>query len=69
MEVVDFETFQTNFAESGLESWNFSSRSVENNTGQLSGTATIYGEAFAVQLNFVKQDGNWRIVAYDFSPS
>lgn len=69
MEEVSFEDFQTTFAEFGLESWDLHSRSVENNTGLLSGTATIFGEAFSVQLNFVKQDGDWRVIAYNFDPS
>lgn len=66
---VDSEVFAGTFSNWNLESWNFSSRSVDNNQGQLSGTATINGDLLNVELNFEKIGDNWLLIGYDFSPT
>jgi hypothetical protein len=66
---VDLETFAGTFSDLGIESWSFSSRSVENNQGQLSGTAVIGGETFNIVLGFVNVDDNWLIDRFNFNPA
>lgn len=67
---VDAETFAGMFADLGdIESWSFTSRNVENNQGQLSGTAIIDGDTFNIELRFVNVDDNWLLIAFDFTPA
>jgi len=63
---VDMDNFVESFDPMEIESWSFSSRNVENNLGSVSGTASIDGSAYVVNLGFVNADGEWLINAYNF---
>ena len=66
-EEVSSTAFNEIFGTAEVESWSFTSRSVENNQGSVSGTTTIGGEIYNVTLNLVN-DGGWKLIAYDFTP-
>jgi hypothetical protein len=59
--------FNETFGAANLESWSFTSRSVENNLGSVSGTAVINGETFNATVNLANNDG-WKINGYEFEP-
>ena len=47
--------------------WSYSSRSVKNNLGELSGTATYAdGTAHARRLTFAKSGGDWKVNGFNF---
>ena len=51
-----------------VESWNFNNRSVENNTGTLTGTVTLQnGVVVNTEMNFQKFDGDWRVTGLNFN--
>ena len=64
------EMFASNvFEGDSLDSWSFNSRNIENNIGQVSGTATVGARTFIVALAFIKSsEGEWLINAFDFTP-
>ena len=67
--VEGLETFfeQNNFAP---ESWNFNNRSVENDTGTLTGTVTLAdGVVVDTEINMAKIDGDWFVTGIHFSES
>jgi len=66
-EEVSSETFNETFGGANLESWSFTSRSVENNQGSVSGTAVIDGETLNAAISLINNDG-WKINGYDFAP-
>lgn len=59
--------FKEIFAEAAVAQWSFSSRSVQNGEGILSGNAKIDEKAFKIELNFIQQDGKWQLTAYNFN--
>ena len=64
------EMFAANvFEGDSLESWSFNSRNVNNNVGDVSGTATVGARTFIVALAFIKStEGEWLLNAFDFTP-
>lgn len=71
-ELGGVENFQTNLVQVGIapSSWSFGSRSIENNTGEVSGTVTMAdGSEYDVTLNFVKSGDDWLVVGYNFVPT
>src|SRR5215213_6185312 len=64
LEDVDFDGFSATFADSGLTTWSFSNRQVNNDTGQLNGTAEFVDGTYNVSLVLRKANGIWRIVGY-----
>src|SRR5690348_8000461 len=61
---VDLEGFTATWA--GLESWSFSNRQVNNDAGQLDGTAVFAGETYNIVLLLQKTGDTWQIDGYDF---
>ncbi|MDQ7035245.1 MAG: hypothetical protein Q9P01_10545 [Anaerolineae bacterium] len=62
------EMFANNvFVDDALDSWSFNNRSVENSTGEVSGTATVGDREFSVTLNFVNND-SWKLIGFNFEP-
>jgi hypothetical protein len=59
--------FNETLGAANLESWSFTSRSVDNNLGSVSGTAVIDGETLNATVNLANNDG-WKITGYDFAP-
>lgn len=50
------------------ESWNFTSRRIENNIGYLEGTMVWdNGQQTRCNLALSKETGTWRIIGYDFT--
>jgi hypothetical protein len=64
------EMFTANvFEGDALESWSFTSRNVNNNVGDVSGTATVGDRTFIVALEFIKSsEGVWLLNAFQFNP-
>lgn len=70
-EIGAVENLQTLLEQGGVAptSWSFSSRSIENNTGSVSGTATMEdGSTLDVALNFTKSGDDWLVEGFDFTP-
>ena len=63
---VSEATFKDIFGDAQVASWSFNSRSVNNDTGDLSGEATIDDKTFKVALSFINRDGKWQLTAYHF---
>jgi hypothetical protein len=68
LEDVDLELFSSTFADSELTSWSFSNRSVDNNRGELGGTAQFGETTYNVSLVLEKLDDRWLIIGYDLQP-
>jgi len=50
------------------ESWNFNDRSVENDTGTLTGTVTLAdGTVVNTEINMAKIDGDWLVTGIHFN--
>ncbi len=60
-------TFQDIVGDARVADWSFSGRSVENDTGKLTGNATIDSKAYTLELDFVQRDGRWQLTEYDFN--
>jgi hypothetical protein len=63
---VSLNDFEETFDPMTLESWNFSSRNIENNIGSVSGTAVIDGGTYVVTIGFVNAEDQWLINSYNF---
>jgi hypothetical protein len=51
------------------ESWSFGSRSIENNTGSVSGKMVgTDGTTFTMDLSLINRDGNWLLTGFSFEP-
>jgi hypothetical protein len=59
--------FRDIFIDAKVASWSFSSRSVKDDAGLLSGEAAIDDKTFKVELNLIKRDGKWQLTAYNFN--
>jgi hypothetical protein len=66
LEDVDMETFSATFEESELTAWSFNSRNVNNDRGDLSGTAQFGENTYDVSLVLQKIDDTWKIIGYNF---
>jgi hypothetical protein len=66
LEDVDMETFSATFEESELTAWSFNSRNVNNDQGDLSGTAQFGENTYDVSLVLQKIDDTWKIIGYNF---
>lgn len=64
---VSMADFEDTFEDFEIASWSFNSRNVENNLGQVSGTASISGSSYVVVISFVNADGEWLIDGYQFT--
>lgn len=67
-DVEDLDAFEAQLEGIELESWSFTSRNVNNDMGDVSGTAVIGGETFAAILYFRKVEDTWQIIGYNFEP-
>jgi hypothetical protein len=68
LEDVDLDAFSSTFGDSELTSWSFNNRSVDNNRGELSGTAQFGETTYNVSLVLEKTDNRWLIIGYDLQP-
>ena len=66
---ISSDEFADAFAERELTSWNFNSRNVNNDQGELTGTAVVDGDTFNVGLVLQKVDDAWLIIGYNFEPA
>src|SRR5262245_58707721 len=56
---VDMDGFTATFGDSGLTSWSFTNRQVNNDQGQLDGTAQVGDTTFNVSLVLRKVGDTW----------
>jgi len=69
-EMGSVEGLQTFFTSNNFfpESWSFNSRSIENNTGQLLGNASLRGGIeVSLELSFIKEGDAWKVRGISFS--
>ncbi|MEM8859648.1 MAG: hypothetical protein AAGD96_15075 [Chloroflexota bacterium] len=65
-----YEGFQDAFREIGLniESWRFTSRSINNDSGELSGQVTTTGQGGTVFLALLNENDQWFISSFRLTP-
>jgi 2,4-dienoyl-CoA reductase-like NADH-dependent reductase (Old Yellow Enzyme family) len=69
-ELGSVEGLQRFFVENNFspESWNFNNRSIENNTGTLTGTVTLAdGVVVDTEINMIKIEGDWLVSGIFFN--
>jgi hypothetical protein len=68
-ELGDIEEFTSTMQDNRPTKWNFTSRQVNNNTGQLDGTATLQdGSAADVRLVLDQVGGAWKVSGINIQP-
>ena len=70
-EIGSVQDFQTAFEDNEVYpvSWNFSSRSVENDQAEMSGDGTFSGDREAsVWIGLELLDGKWKVAGFEFNP-
>jgi hypothetical protein len=68
-DVGGVEDLQVMFVKLGAapESWSYSNRSIDNNTGTLSGTVTLANaKKMDLELSLIKEGDTWKIKAFNF---
>ncbi len=48
--------------------WNFSSRNINGDQGEMSGTVTMAGGEGTVTLKLTNVNGTWKVIAFDLTP-
>jgi hypothetical protein len=69
VEDIDSDDFVDYFSERDLTTWSFNSRNVNNDRGELLGTAEMDGETFTVELVIDKVGDAWLINGFNFVPA
>jgi hypothetical protein len=69
LEDIDSDDFVDYFSERDLTTWSFNSRNVNNDRGELLGTAEMDGETFTVELVIDKVGDAWLINGFNFVPA
>ena len=68
-ELGDLSEFESTMQDNRPTKWNFTSRQVENNSGQLDGTATLQdGSAADVRLVLDQVGGAWKVSGINIQP-